>query len=145
MLTLPRTGDRPLQFEGEPIAIASSEHLRGDGDATRWHELALYLLKGSGPKNSKGRAPQQYILAIGYRTRWQGELDHDQAEAFDSLEDVVTFLKNHDPTGGVLRVRGQGAAYEGLRRKEIRRLAELSERWDAAVSLLLAELPEVIE
>jgi len=133
MITFPRTGDRPLIFEGERVATASSEHLRSDGAATRWHELALYAVN-----------PTKFVLAIGYRTRWQGELENDQAHVFESIEAVRDFLRNHDPCEGVTRVRGQDGPGL-LRRGEIRRMAELSERFDAAVSELLAQFPEALK
>jgi hypothetical protein len=121
-----------LAFEGQQIAAASSEHLRSDGAATRWHELALYAIKST-----------TYVLAIGYRTRWRGELDNDQIFGFESISEARDFLRNHDPCEGVTRVRGQDGPGL-LRRGEIRRMAELSERYDAAVSELLAQFPEVL-
>lgn len=84
--TLPRTGNRQLQFEGEELASADSS-VRGGNDSTRHHELALYRTIGG-----------KYVIAIGYRTRWQGEHNHDAAIVCDSPEEATETLRSTLPT-----------------------------------------------
>lgn len=83
--TLPRTGDRPLQFDGEQIAETDSRQTQGPCQ-TRWYELALYRTDGG-----------KYVIAIGYRTQWQGELPRDETHLEDTVSGAVEVLRSTIP------------------------------------------------
>ena len=83
--TLPRTGDRPLQFDGELIAETDSRQQQGPCQ-NRWYELALYRTDGG-----------KHVVAIGYRTQWQGELHRDEAHVEDALAGAVEVLRSTIP------------------------------------------------
>ena len=120
-ITLTRTGDRPLTFEGEQIATASS----GNHDATRWHELALY------------RTATRYVLAIAYRTRWEGELGRDDVTVEPDDACVANRLRAYDAAAHVLGYP-PGEAY---REKQLRMLRQMYARYEDAATRLLATLP----
>ena len=123
-ITLTRTGNRPLAFDGEQIAASSSRHR----DANRWHDLALY-------RTTNGN----FVLSVDYNTIWQGERDHSDAVIVDSADAVAEFLRNFNPCEHAM---GFPVYNDVMRIKEDRRRAELQARYDEAVSELLADLPE---
>jgi len=126
-ITLKRTGDRPLSFEGEKIAEITSHYL-ADEKSSRWHALELY-------RTTKG----QMVLSVVYRTLWQGELDHHFACICDKVDDIMDALHSYDPNAYVVGFPGYT---EALKVKEERRAQDLQLRYDTAVSDLLASLPE---
>lgn len=83
--TLPRTGDRPLQFDGERIASTDSRQPQGPCN-NRWYELGLYRT-----------ASNKYVVAIGYRTQWQGELPRDEVHIENTLAGAVEVLRSTIP------------------------------------------------
>ena len=83
--TLPRTGDRPLQFDGDQLAATDSRQSQGPCQ-TRWYELSLYRTDGG-----------KYAVAIGYRTQWQGELPRDEVHVEDTLPGAVEVLRTTVP------------------------------------------------
>ena len=86
-IKLPRTGDRPVEFLGRLIAEASSQQREGNGPCkNRYHELALY-----------GTESGKYVIAIGYRTHWQGELPEDEVFVEDSIASAVETLRTTIP------------------------------------------------
>jgi len=123
-ITLTRTGNRPLVFDGERIAAVSSR----DRDANRWHDLSLY-------RTTNGN----FVLSIEYGTIWQGEMEHSDAVIVDSADAVAQILRTTDPSE---HATGMPVYNDAMRVKEDRRRAELQARYDAAVSELLADLPE---
>jgi hypothetical protein len=85
MITLARSGDRPLEFSGEEIAATDSRQQQGPCQ-TRWYELALYRTDGG-----------KHVVAINYRTQWQGELARDEAHVCESLAEAVEVLRSTIP------------------------------------------------
>lgn len=85
IFTLPRTGDRPLQFDGDLVGKTDSRQTQGPCQ-TRWYELALYRTAGG-----------KYAVAIGYRTQWQGELPRDEVHIEDTLPGAVEVLRSTIP------------------------------------------------
>lgn len=83
---LTRTGAAPLQFEGTLLAEAHSQQRSGPAE-NRWFELAIYQLAGS----------DSMVGAIGFRSRWQGEHDHDCARKLLSPAEAVEFFSGYDP------------------------------------------------
>ena len=82
---LPRTGDRPVEFSGEKIAAANSQQIQGPCQ-TRWYELSLYYTES-----------RKYVVAIGYRTQWQGELSEDRVYIEDSIANAADTLRTTIP------------------------------------------------
>ncbi len=79
------SGARPLQFDGELIAESDSRQTQGPCQY-RWYELELYR-----PDTGK------YVVAIGYRTQWQGELARDEAHVEDTVGGAVEVLRSTIP------------------------------------------------
>lgn len=67
--SLERSGNAPLQFTG--TLVAESEGRSGfDGrDHNRYHNIRIYRTQSG-----------NHIVSVQYRTRYQGEDDHDYAE-----------------------------------------------------------------
>ena len=86
-IRLQRTGDAPLRFDGELVGDSDGQRQAGR-DRNRWHDLAVYRLKDG-----------QYVVAIAYRTQWQGELDHHEAAVVSTAKDIVEVLREYDPCG----------------------------------------------
>jgi hypothetical protein len=124
-IVMSRSGDRPLEFEGELLVEASS----GGNDVNRWHELSLY-------QTSDG----SYVLRVGYRTRWEGEADADLALLCRSIDEVAEQLRMTDPLEHLLGYP-PGPAYDAKRARLER---DMRMRWDLAVSQLMSEFPEKI-
>lgn len=127
--TLPRSGQAPLRFQGDLLAASNGQWQSGR-DWTRWHELAVY-------RTARG----QYVVQIGYRTRYQGELDHDTAVVVDSAAEVCQALTNYNPAG-VIRGYPPGQAYE---ERQSKLLADVRARYDAQVSEICSAAPEFAE
>jgi len=118
---LPRSGDAPLAITAEKIAASDGERQAGR-ERNRWHDLAIYRL-------SDGR----YAVAIDYRTRWQGELDHHHVVVVASGADVSGVLRLYDPAA-VVKGYPAGVGYE---RRQAALLADVRQRYEAQVSELL--------
>lgn len=122
--TLTRTGNRPLAFDGEAIAGATSRGSSGPAE-NRWHELAVYRTAGGA-----------LVLRLAYRTQWQGELAHDEAVQVASAEDAAAELRAYDPCAYLLGYP-PGEHY-AERQERVRR--DLRLRYETAVSEVLGEL-----
>lgn len=128
--TLPRTGNRPLEFEGEPLAEASS-HSHDGATSARWHELAIYRTGGG-----------KYVVAIGYRTRWQGEHNHDEVLVEDTAEGAAEIIRSTVPTTHLIGY----PLGEQYAEKQARIERAICAAYEAAASEVLAALgPERIE
>ena len=129
--TLRRSGQPPLTFRGALIAESDGERQYGR-EQDRWHELAIYRTAGG-----------KYVAVIRYRTRWQGEADHDEAEPLADAAAVAAYFRAWVPTKFV-RGFPVGEHYEG---KQERLLADIANRYYEQVADLLSgdEFAEVIE
>lgn len=131
-ITINRTGNAPLAFDGELLAEATSH----PGDATnnhlrnRWHDLAVYRTAGG-----------RYVAVVTYRTRWQGEIEHTAAADLDTPADVATWFRAYSPTDHVTGYP-LGAAYDAKRQ---RLHQELTLGYDDALTRLLAADPAFAE
>lgn len=121
--TLPRTGDLPLRFEGEFLAESSSHRHQGPGQ-NRWHELAIYRT-----------AAGTYVLAITYRSCWQGEDDHHWVEHAGSIPAVRDALVGYPVVPPGIGYP-PGPAYA---EKQARMVEDLRRRYDQAMSALFQE------
>ncbi|MHC1697765.1 MAG: hypothetical protein AB9919_06855 [Geobacteraceae bacterium] len=129
IITLPRTGDRPLQFQGQEIASSDTRMISGQ-QANRWHELSLYQTEVG-----------KYVIAIGYRTQWQGELEHDSAIVCGDQASFAEELKQIDPLAHLVGFP-PGPQYA---EKQARIERDITARFAAAVTEVLMCLdPEQI-
>ncbi len=83
MNKIERTGQRPLEFEGDKLAEATTKNHAGK-ERNRWHEITIWKTKSG-----------KYVAAIAYKTRWEGEADYDDAVVFDSTDQVSTLLEEY--------------------------------------------------
>lgn len=118
---VPRTGRRPLRFDGVQLASASSD----DPVRTppRYHEVAVYRT-----------AADRYVVAISLRTRFQGEDDLFRAEHSDDPAAIERVLREYDPYP-------PGIGYPerfGDKREQDR--LRLSRRYEALVTDVFAQL-----
>lgn len=128
-IDLPRKGNAPLRFRGELLSEADSKTASGPCQ-NRWHELKLYRLADGG-----------YVLAIGFRSSWQGEAALDDAIVCQGIDAVRIALQSHDPNGDY-EGYPPGEHYDEKRR----RLHDAVLRgYQMAVSNLLDEFPEEVE
>jgi hypothetical protein len=82
-----------------------------------------------------------YVVAVAYRTRWEGEVDHYSAEVCADPQAVADYLCGYDPTAYLLGLPPS----EHYRERAERMRRELRLRYEAAVSEVLAVLePERI-
>jgi hypothetical protein len=126
-ITLPRTGNRPLQFTGEQIASASTRQMQGAGE-NRWWDLTLY-------RADSGR----YAVQIEYNSQWQGEQAHSAALIADTAADIVRRLAEY---GWRSRIHGYPRGQDDRQRDLLQRLGDC---WDVAVGELLADVePETL-
>jgi len=129
VITLTRTGQPPLRFTGELLEESDGQIVNGK-DHNRWHELAVYRTAGS-----------KYVVKICYRTRWDGELDRDQAAIVEKPEAVAFALQDYDPCAPV----GGYPAGDAYADKQARLMSDIRRRYDAQVSEILASSPEFAE
>jgi hypothetical protein len=118
MHLLSRTGQAPLQFEGE-LLVEHSGHWHHSQEQNRWHEIDVYLTAGN-----------QYVLAITYCSNWQGECGHFQVEHSLHPVELAEVLRCYDPTRHFL-----GYDADGTRKAHLRR------RWEAGITAVFAALP----
>jgi hypothetical protein len=121
--TLTRTGDAPLKFSGELLAEAGGRHFRGR-EQNRWHELSIYATDAGA-----------YVVAIAFRTRWQGEAEHDEAHAVATLPAVAQVLRDYNP----VRPRVGYPPGPEYAERQARLGAALQEQYAACVSEVLSD------
>lgn len=126
--TLPRTGQSPLRFQGVLLAECGGKWHAGQ-ERNRWHNLAVYRTAGN-----------QYVVAVGYRSCWQGELEHDTAEVVAEPKSVKVVLQEYQPGAHVLGFPDQ----EAYRDKQARLLADIRRRYESRVGAIL-DAPEFAE
>ena len=123
-IKLSRTGDAPLAFVG--VELAREEGLwYGGQQQNRWHELALYQTNAG-----------KFVLAIAYRTQWQGEDQYDEVFVHERMRDIVLTLQHYDP---LTRLIGFPARPEYRDRQEKLRYS-VRVRFHSQVSALLRDV-----
>lgn len=121
-ITLARTGRAPLAFTGELLAESDGERQAGR-EQNRWHDLAVY-------RTESGR----YVARVGYRTKWEGELDRADAATLETPAEVAAWFTAHDPAAAV-KGFPSGAAYA---ERQAKLLADVRGRYQAQVSEILS-------
>jgi len=86
---LARSGRAPLKFTGTLLADATSRVSSGFR-SLRWHELQLYR-----------REDGKLLLAIGYRTQWQGEEPRDDLLIVSDAEELDRAVAEFAPEASV--------------------------------------------
>ena len=89
-VVLKRTGERPLAFEGELLAEASTSmdraHPDWSGETGVSHTAQVW-------RTSEG----EFVVALVRHTAWQGQRDRHEAVVFDTLEEVADWLTDNAP------------------------------------------------
>jgi hypothetical protein len=80
---LSRSGKRPLAFNGEQIATATTK----DHNSTRWTNIEVY-------ETDQG----MWIVGIANITCWQGERDSFSAEVFRDLDKAMSHIEETVPS-----------------------------------------------
>ena len=119
-----RTGQAPLKFRGRFLADSDGERIR-ERKMTRWHDIRIFA----------GRN-EKYIVQIGYRSRYQGEADHNVVEVRADLAGIAAVLVEYDPRAVVAGYPPNDAYAE----RQARLLADIESRYRGQVSEVLAEV-----
>jgi hypothetical protein len=81
-ITLSRSGDLPLRFNGTLLAEAGSR-----GDENRWHTLRLYAVAAGG-----------WVLHTIWNSTWQGEQPElSTAERYETVGELQESIRDYDP------------------------------------------------
>lgn len=121
--TLKRTGKPSLRFQGELLAQADGWQQNGCNQ-NRWHALTAYRTTGG-----------KYVVSISYRTRWQGESDHDFAEVCSDAQSAAAVFQGYDAVEFVAGYPPGNAYAE----KQARLIQDLTQRYAVLVSEVLAD------
>lgn len=121
-ITLKRTGQAPLKFEGALIARINGSHAAGN-DPTRYFGIDLYRVDA---------VEIWHVAQVVYHTRWDGEPDIYEAFA-GTAEDVRDWLVNFTPEKH-LRGFPPGDHYAD---RQARLVRDLRENYQICVSSLL--------
>lgn len=126
---LARSGQPPLKFRGTLLKTLDGETLAGRKQE-RWYVIAVYRTHGG-----------KFVVQIGYRTTWNGEVNHDEAEVVETPAEVNALLRNCDATA---MVTGFPVQYP---EKQARLMLDMRRQFDAIVSAILAtdEFAEEVE
>ncbi|MFZ5773084.1 MAG: hypothetical protein ACOY4W_16815 [Thermodesulfobacteriota bacterium] len=127
-ITLPRSGQAPLQFPGR-LEVDSTSQRFNSPCQRRWHQLYIY-------RHQDGRL----VLAISYFSGWQGEVPRHHAYICTDEAELRRRIAEHDPLADLIGLPpGEQFAVKQERMKGI-----LRQCWDNAVSSLLDKYPEKI-
>jgi len=126
-VTVRRTGRAPLRLHGYGLIAQATSRAESGHRQTRWHEIEVWAddQRPAGPE-------QSHCVVIRYRTDWQGELGHDEAEVV-ARAGVAATLEVYDP---LARLIGYPDRPDMAARQE-RLRADLRAGWKHAVSDVL--------
>jgi len=119
---LDRTGKAPLKFAGKKIRRSNGRYQNGT-EQNRWHVIELFRAQGG-----------KYVLAISYRTLWDGESHEHTVAVCESPSAVIHELESFDPTAPV-KAYGSNPAYaeknaqlrDGVRMRYATQVSEILE------------------
>jgi hypothetical protein len=130
LITLSRSGDRPLAFEGERLDETTTRTNSGPTEL-RWWALALYRTQAGAP-----------VLHVQYHTRWEGEQGASAVLIGTDDDDLAVQVRGFDPLQGATGLRRVQVAQDA---KPDVRVQALHNAWDAGVGRVLQHLlPERI-
>jgi len=127
--TLTRTGDRPLSFTGELLAVADGRIHSGQ-EQNRWHEIRVYKTAGG-----------KYVLEIEYCTCWQGENSHHRGSVHSNTDALLANLRDYNPIGRLIGFPPHPTYAE----KQARLEESLRQRWETLVTEIFDEIPDAAE
>jgi hypothetical protein len=122
---VPRTGDAAIRLDGPSLAACVSTHADSGVGQNRWHDVSVWEAESLGM--------DRYAVHIEYHTQWAAELPHDTAAVIPRGE-LRECLRAYDPLAYLAGFPPGGQWAE----RQARLRAELRERWDHAVSEVLA-------
>ena len=122
-----RTGDAPLEFDGEILADVGGKLFRGK-ERNRWHEFTLY------------RAGDKLVLSIRYRTQWEGEAEWAEVHICASNDEVLAVLRGFDPAE---KLQGY-PPHEAFAAKQARLIEDLRATCENLISDLM-EAANIVE
>lgn len=115
-----------MVFVGE-IASSGTSKQAGGRDHNRWHEITVYKT-----------IDNDVVVIVRYRTQWQGEMEHSQAERFKTNAEAARFLEAYSwPNMGSIG----WPPLPDYERKQERLMADLKLGWSNLVGEVLHELP----
>jgi hypothetical protein len=124
-MKIERTGQRPLEFEGEQLAEVSTRNHAGK-ERNRWHEITVWKTKSG-----------KFVAAVSYHTQWEGEAGYDDALVFESLDQVATLLEEYIfPNIGAIGFPAMPTYAD----RQARLMEELEQAFKHAAGRLLNEL-----
>ena len=129
---LARSGTGQLVFDGELLAFACGKDLwpaDKKGQPHRYHNLGLY-------RSKSGR----YVVTIAFRCKPKHDDPYDEAEAFDTPQEVLAYLNDFDPVEGV-----RGWPGNDYREQDRRLRGALTSSFETLVSQVLAGRDEFAE
>ena len=134
--TVPRTGEKPLAFDGEILATAHSRRMGKNAPSKNWYEAAVYKTRGG-----------SFVAAAAYKTNWAHEREFRWAAVHEAAEAAIEWLRTLQVTKPVVGYPNQSS--DEYRRKQEQLLAGLQAQWDWLVGELLTKcgtnFAEVIE
>lgn len=104
-ITLVRTGNRPLRFQGEMLSSCNTKAHSGPGD-TRWWEMAIYRTQAGG-----------YVVHIAYDSNWQGETCRYDVYPCADAAAVAAAFRDHDHLSAIHGYYNAGERQERLLRQ----------------------------
>ncbi len=133
-ITLPRTGEAPLRFQGELIATANGQFVgtRPTRPNVDWFEVSIYRVTG----NSNGPRVSRFVVAVTYRKKLKG-IASEQRRA-TTTDDPAGMFGAFDP---LTLVDWPPDAEQFARKRESLRVRVLAQ-WQQLVSAVLAEFPQ---
>lgn len=142
--TLKRTGQNPLQFDGELIGSGGpeadfqfplSERGHPTGQITKFHRVEIYRTKGG-----------KWIVAILFRSAWPSEPEFHMAEVADSPEGVQGIIDDYRENDLENNYIGPPEGTENAMKNGARLWAAYANQFDKAATDALSSLqPEVID
>lgn len=85
MVVLQSTGEVPIEFEGELLHEFSNQLVNGR-DRNRYYEIDIYSHGEGG-----------FVCNLTWKTLWQGEQSICTVEDFDTIDDLIEWLKIWNP------------------------------------------------
>lgn len=99
-IVLDRTGDRPLAFDGESLATADTQTQDGP-TSSRWWDLTIFRTEAKPATAESPEKLAQWVLAIAYRTRFQGERPTDSVIVAKNDDELASLAKQFNPLAGL--------------------------------------------
>jgi hypothetical protein len=84
MIKLQSTGQMPFEFEGQS-AFEGSTEIHKSAERDRFHDIEIY------------ESEYDWVLRIGYTTRWSGEHDYSEVWRAETLSQLIDIICEYDP------------------------------------------------